>query len=550
MKAETWCKPSAGSLRFAALAVLALSSAGLFLAQGETLTKEAEAKFVTLYPGVYTEREKPLVEAFLAANKAIEDRGPVDVKALIAGTLPKDTPGIGPTLKITEALARYYGEKYDPGNSLRVDAAYARKAGYKDILVYPTIAAHDDSFMVPYPTKARDTLLVSDLIHSVTFYKPIYPGDTMYFVVDSRTMTDRTPPEGSIYRSVGIVNKGSIYNQKGEKVLDVTYTVQENIKIYKQGLAPANPTFGDMWEERNQKSSTGSKAAGSSSGPGGPGGSGGGSYKYTDDDWKLVRNLWAKEKIQGSTPLYWEDVKIGDEPALTLEGPLDKAPSVAVPFGMGLGGSKSEKLAIMDPAVFKTMVRCETDGIYRSANVDDYIPPVPKDATTGEFGSMGKVDAALNSGAGSGPGASAPAAAPKPGCVSGAGGGMMNFSRRDLVIRHITNWMGDKGWLYNIRWGGLYTEDMNRGTDVQKLPVNPETKEYSELVPEAVKTSTRAAVGVTGDSKFIVVHSYVYNKYVRDGEFYVDLAFWIEGLNGGAFGEGAVTVRLPSKNAQ
>ena len=543
----------AGFKRISALAVLTVLCIGWAQAQGPE-AKTNEDNFIKLYPGVYTEKEKALIDQFIATNKAIEDRGQVDAKALVSGTLPKDTPGIGPTLKVTESMAHYYNEKYDPENPLRVDADYARKAGYQDILVYPTYAAHDDSFMVPYPPKARDTLLVSDLIHSVTMYKPIYPGDTLYFVMNSRHFTDITPPEGSIYRSAAIVNQGSVYNQRAEKVLDVTYTVQENIKIYKEGLAPSNPTFSDVWEERGRSTSSAAGKGNAKSGDkkaaaGGPGGGGPGGalYYYTDKDWKLIKDIWSKEKRQGSAPLYWEDVKIGDMPTMTLEGPEDKAPSVAVPWGMGLGGSKTIKQQVMDPAIFKTLVRCEKDGIYRSTNVADFIPPLPKDATSGQFGDMGKMDAVLSDASGTG----AALKEPSQGCAPSTAGGMMNFSRRDLVIRHLTWWMGDQGWLYNIRWGGLYTDEMNAHSSGTKLPVNPDRPGYySKMVSDEVKQRARAGLDFGGGSAFIIAHSYVYRKYVRDGEFYVDLAWWLETTGGSDYGSGAVTIRLPSKNAK
>ena len=43
--------------------------------------------------------------------------------------------------------------------------------------------------------------------------------------------------------------------------------------------------------------------------------------------------------------------------------------------------------------------------------------------------------------------------------------------------------------------------------------------------------------------------SYVYDKYVRNGEFMVELARWIETIKGQIWGEGGATVRLPSRKA-
>ena len=204
--------------------------------------------FVVLYPGVYTKREKTLVEKYLADNKAIEERGQIDVKALISGKLLKGTPGVGPSYVATEAMIGYNNRKYDPENPVLNDASYAKKLGYKDILAYPTFGGHDDTFMVPYPPEARDKLLVNGLNHSFTNYKPVYPGDTLYLIANARHVVDLTPPEGSIYRSIVIQSEGSIYNQKGEKVTDVIFRVTENLKIYKDNSKrPKNPTFADMW---------------------------------------------------------------------------------------------------------------------------------------------------------------------------------------------------------------------------------------------------------------------------------------------------------------
>ena len=89
---------------------------------------------------------------------------------------PPARPAFGPSFRSTEAMVRYNNAKYEPDNRLLNDADYARSLGYKDIPAMPCYGAHDDTFMVPYPPEARDTLLVSQLNHSVTNYLPVYPG--------------------------------------------------------------------------------------------------------------------------------------------------------------------------------------------------------------------------------------------------------------------------------------------------------------------------------------------------------------------------------------
>jgi hypothetical protein len=472
-------------------------------------------KFIVVYPGVLIEREKPLVAKYLAENKAIADRGPVDVQALIHGTLPKDTPGIGLVLPVTEAMVRYDNQKYDPDNRVLNDAEYAKSMGYENIQAYATFAPNDDSILKPYPAAARDTLLVSQLNHNIKIYKPIYPGDTLYTVITERSIMDITPPEGSIYRSLEIECKAAIYNQKGEKVNDATFRVVESVKFYKDGLAPKNPGFQDVWE--------------------GPPWMTRPAHKYTDKGWEYIKSLWAKEKRQGATPLYWEDVKIGDQPTWTADGPIVASVNPTSPYGMGTGGSRTMKKEIMDPAIFKTMIKDENNGNYLLPNKDDYIPQAP-DQKPREGGPGG----------------------PPPGGAKPAGdidtkeihkqtetrAVLINYFGRDLAIRNIDNWMGDHGTITDIRWG-----IMEQGTHAafgKTVPLSPISENFLAHVP-SMKGKTVNAHGLTGD--LAIVKSYVYDKYVRDGEFYVDLAWWVESIDGYIWEAGGVTVKLPSKNA-
>jgi hypothetical protein len=465
--------------------------------------------FLTLYPGQYTEREKAAVEKFLADNKAIADRGPIDVKALIHGTLPNDTPGLVGTLQVTEAMVRYDNNKYDPDNRLLTDAAYAKSLGYENIQALPTFAACDDLIMKPYPINVRDTLLVSQLNHNIRVYKPIYPGNTLYTVMNSRDLYDITPAQGSIYRSLIIVNQASIYNQKGEKVNDVTFRVVEMVKLYKPGLGPKNPGFKDIWEAPNWLSRP--------------------EHVYTAKDWETIKGLWAKEKRQGAAPLYWEDVKVGDQPTWTVDGPIIKSVTPTSPYGMGTGGSRTMRKEIMDPATFKTMILDKATGIYLLPNEADYVPKVPdQQAKPGE-------DAAA-------PGGISTADIHKQTSIQRAA--LINYFGRDIALRHIDNWMGDHGTITDIRWGIMEPETHAAfGKIVERSPFS---EDFLSHVPY-MKGKHVSAHGLTTD--VAIVKSYVYNKYVLNGEHFVDLAWWVESIEGYIWEAGGATVKLPSKNA-
>lgn len=464
--------------------------------------------FEVHYPGSFTEREKTLAEEYIAANKALAERGPVDVEALMSGTLAGGTTGPPPVVPVSEEMVRYNNRKYDPENPILNDPDYARRSGYEDIPAMPCFGAHDDTFMVPFPPEARDTLLASQLNHSVFNYRPVYPGDTLVMVPRSRTVTDLTPEQGSVYRSVVLRTEGSVYNQRGEKVNDCIWRVTESLRSFRPGRRPPDFGPGDVWESPDWVRRP--------------------PHYYTDEDWELIKSIWARERRQGSEPLYWEDVRIGDEPTWTADGPLDDPLMPTAPFGQGTGGSRTLKKEIMDPRLRGSLLRSATDGIYRTADRQDYVPPIPPHSGTAieipAFEGDGTIDTRDIHKA-----------------VAGARSALINFYGRDIAIRHLNNWMGDHGWLHNIRWGLMPAETM--AAHDKPVPANPDAERFLDAVPH-MRGRYAETHGLTRD--LALVKSCVYDKYVRDGAFFVELAWWIETITGEIWLEGGATARLPS----
>jgi hypothetical protein len=484
------------------------NSAGAIPADQNVASAERE-KFEMLKPGVYTEFEKGAVAAYLAENEAIRLRGEIDIDALVSGTLPAGTPGLGPIIHVTEEWVRYQHEKFDPQNPLRHDAEVARKAGYKGVPAYPSFAAHDDSSMIPWPVHVRDKLLVSDLNHSITNYAPVYAGDTLYIVVNQRDVLDLTPPEGSTRRAIAIISQASIYNQDGDKVTDMTFRVTEQLSVYKDRAdAPEVPIFPLVWESADWLSRA--------------------EHVYTDADWDKIKDIWANEDIRGATPRYWEDVTIGDQPTQTLDGPISEGPTPTWGMGMGSGGSRNLRPEIMDEDGFADLVRNPNDGIYRLADPNlqrPQMPPLPeyKDA---------------------------PPPPPRPGAVDVANihttevgrGILVNFTGRDYAIRHITNWMGDAGWIKNISWSIM---DPRAGWE-HGVPIvpNPVAQRYVNRVP-GMENAFVSTHGLTKD--VALVKSQVTDKRVVNGKFEVELIWWIETIDGHIWEEGQALVELPSR---
>lgn len=76
------------------------------------------------------------------------------------------------------------------------------------------------------------------------------------------------------------------------------------------------------------------------------------------------------------------------------------------------------------------------------------------------------------------------------------------------------------------------------------VPRNPDAVRFLDPVPH-MRGRYADTHGLARD--LALVKSYVYDKYVRDGAFSVDLAWWIETITGEIWLEGDATVRLPSQ---
>lgn len=463
-------------------------------------------ELVIHYPGIYSERERPLVAKYIKGNRDIYERGGVDIKKLINGTLPPDTPGIGPSVKVTKEMALYYAERYARGNPLYENEDYAKDEGHRSLPAFQTFGAYMNFFMRPYPVEARDSLLASDLNHSITFHCPVYVGDTLYMVADERDIQDLTPAEGSVYRVIAIETRGSVYNQRGEKVYSLIFRVTENLRsVANEEDRPQLPPWeGPNWCKRPP-------------------------HYYTDEDWEFIMDVWRKEKSRGADPLYWEDVQIGDRPNWTLEGPID---DTAEPmhdwknaYGPGVGGTRTLKEEILDPEIRKTLVRNKYDGIYRFANRRDAFPKYPDYAHEDMH-----VDQYANIPTDLEP--------EEPRYI------FINFMCRDYAVRHITDWMGDYGFLYNIRWGIMPVRTMkDYGYDV---PQNPRVQEDFLSVVPGMEGRYASEHGLERD--IALIKSYVYDKYILNGEYFVQLAWWIETIEGDIHQAGQATVKLPSRN--
>jgi hypothetical protein len=205
---------------------------------------------------------------------------------------------------------------------------------------------------------------------------------------------------------------------------------------------------------------------------------------------------------------------------------------------MGAGGSGSLKKEIMDPETFKTMYQ-DANGIWLTKDSTVYIPPVPDQDDKGRGGAPpapANVDANTVSDIDT---------ADIHRNTATKRSTLINFMGRDIAIRNINNWMGDHGWLYNIRWSIMAPSAMKA---VGKyVPESPIAERFVHRIPVlAAENRVVDAHPLSGDA--LIVQAYIERKYVMNNEFYVDILWWDETLDGYIVEEGGATIRLPSRS--
>ena len=215
---------------------------------------------------------------------------------------------------------------------------------------------------------------------------------------------------------------------------------------------------------------------------------------YSDADYDYLKSIWEKETIRGAEPRYWDDVNVGDRTPVTAEPPFTQMDMIRM-YGQELIGCESVR-----GQVLSGRIRGQKNeyGVYENI-ISHY----------------------------------------KPGRSP-----FYNYSGRDFCVRNVTNWAGDLGFITKLNW--RMVNDYEPELQAQPFPEGFYRESYLLKVPELkAKGAHINTHGMAPDCA--ITHGYVYDKYEKDGLYYVDLACWCEDLDGNFHTECGITVRLPKK---
>jgi acyl dehydratase len=421
--------------------------------------------------------------------------------------MPGGGPGGGKRMTIDDMLT--IAKNNIGNNPLFTDKEYAKKTKYGSLIAFPLISSLEVMPAMPKKKGFADYMVVSAHNDTNSYYKPFYEGDTLFTVTDEQHCIDITPSEGSYYRTFVMSGRARVFNQKGELVAEGANVLKESFRRHKD-KSKRFSNGAHAWESPNWWSRP--------------------KYQYTDKDWEKIIAMWKNEKVRGSVPLYWDDVKVGDMPTPTAVGPIivdeEMDMTMTVPqYAIDI------KKNVLDPKTFPAMKK-NSQGIYV---LPQYLIKKPKSNEV----HPGMEDAN-------------PEFAKRDGRAI-----LQNSVAAKFAAGMICNWMGDDGWLRRIGWDIMEIppgsdKDINFQKDPSLIPTIPKELRpalfdkypYMEKVP-SMKDKRATWHALEGD--LVISNAYVTDKYQKGNEYFVDLTWWCETFDNYLVEEGFATVKLPKK---
>ena len=475
------------------------------------------SEFLTLYPGIYLPEELEALKGIQAAIAEGLKRADYSFEELVASSDGRDR---GLPYKVTaepgEVQARM--RSLDPDNPVWFTGENAP--------VPETWSCPKGGYFGGMNRSFGDRTCVKEHHHYCRFLKPVRQGDTLYPVLKDQQVWDATPYEGSEFRTWALRGTGYVYNQNGELVMIQTCGVEECFKIYAD---PAKRT----WSAENLGVSEAEFKNHAI-------------HHYTDEDWETIRGLWAQEVRRGDEPLYWEDVQVGDEPPITVDGPY----SCPGKGGMVMSVNTPSQSDWFVRKHFGDPVLVKDDfGVYHHPELDarearekqeamaEMMRRAPHPPEPGKGGKGGKPGEG-------GPGGpegrdKKPPIDNSPVAVRGKAT-MDNYTGRDSALRALHNWIGTQGTVTALSWCIGSHADWDRG-----IPCHPNRRNPFDAVP-GMEGRHNEVHGEEGDLSINRIH--VTGKRVdENGDHLVDVTWWCETIEHQIHSEGTATVRLPSR---
>ena len=453
--------------------------------------KVSNNEWEIFYPGKYEEWEAKQLKKIQASIDQINNFGDLNVMDLVSDKL-QGKPGVGNReTKVTlDNMMTFSNEFLFNRNALFYDREYAKKSKYGDLIAFPLILG-----LGAFPDQVRegfDNILGMSHTNIINFYKPLYEGDTLFTHIYEQNISDITPTGGRKHRSYTYSGSARTYNQKGQLVAEGAQLIYNSLRRHKD---PAKRNK-DGQPERELRGYWTRKP-----------------HIYTDKDWEYVTGLWKSEKVRGAEVRYWDDVNIGDELNPTASIPLMQDEISEALFNVPQWCTDIRK-NMLDPKTFAKMLK-NKQGIYvMPENLEKH-----------------------------------PKSAPRIPSEQDERAGIQNTVLAKFAASMLFNWMGDEGWLQRMGWVIVprpHYYDYEETPEVPKrvMPALFDKYPFLDNVPYMKGCN---AIWHALENDLVIIRAYVFDKYEKDGEYFVDLGWWCQTLDKYLVQSGYAAVKLPKK---
>jgi hypothetical protein len=440
--------------------------------------KTTVGKYQTFNKGKWLAWEKEAIEERLKQAAAAAPGGVQankDVMNEIINPLAAGKGGKGGAVgAVTEEELLAYAKTWDPYNPLFNNPDYARKAGYPNIPALPNCKSPMGSgaMGLTIPKNFADSWYYANDGSDLHYYRHIFPGDVLT-TKSGKTGFIELTEDGSDLRHFQIVSEAEMYNAKGE----LTATSKGSLRnAYRKIIDGSKKmSFTENMTEWTRYFPEG--------------------HYTTDEEWAQIRQMWKNEKIRGAEKLYWEDVKVGDEPTPVCTGPVSWM-DMAAWHGCQNTSPRGGGMVKGDPT---TEFR-DKFGIF-----------LPETAM--HYGGRN---------------------------IPGGRAVLYNHTAATHIMRLVTNYIGDAGLVTRFKWT---FKQLFKEMQVEKF----QGGEFMDLVP-SMKGRTCDVHPAEGDT--IIGKGSVTKKYKNEkGEGIIDITVWAETFDKKIIQIVAASAKLPLKKA-
>lgn len=127
---------------------------------------------------------------------------------------------------------------------------------------------------------------------------------------------------------------------------------------------------------------------------------------------------------------------------------------------------------------------------------------------------------------------------------------IQNIVLAKFAAAMLLNWMGDEGWLRRMGWVIVPRPHYYGYEDIAELSkwVMPALFGKYSFLDNVPYMKGCNAIWHALENDLIITRAYVFDKYKKDGEYFVDLGWWCQTLDKYLVQSGYAVVKLPKKS--